>query len=170
LSRAPRQPSAYNLFMKTEVARIKQENTGLSHKEAFKEAARNWGTSAANPQKRGRIFGGEDDDEYGEEGEEIKDEGEDGQQEGEEGVADGAAPENGEADAPGEVLSEEPKEGVQASDSEAAIAATGGEGGGGEVGEVGEDDAADEGEDDLDDEGDEDEEGADGFAEDAAQA
>merc|ERR1719409_1348800 len=52
LNRAPRQPSQYNLFMKTEVARIKQVQPDLSHKEAFKEAARNWGVSDQNPQKR----------------------------------------------------------------------------------------------------------------------
>jgi hypothetical protein len=45
LNRAPRQPSAYNLFMKTEIARIKGLQPELSHKEAFKEAAKNWGLS-----------------------------------------------------------------------------------------------------------------------------
>merc|ERR1719409_751581 len=59
LNRAPRQPSQYNLFMKTEVARIKQVQPELSHKEAFKEAARNWGVSDQNPQKR-QALGGED--------------------------------------------------------------------------------------------------------------
>ena len=58
LNRAPRQPSQYNLFMKTEVARIKQVQPELSHKEAFKEAARNWGVSDANPQKRVSLDGG----------------------------------------------------------------------------------------------------------------
>jgi hypothetical protein len=51
--RAPRPPSAYNLFMKDEVARLKAASSELTHKEAFKEAARNWGTAEANPQRRG---------------------------------------------------------------------------------------------------------------------
>merc|ERR1719409_1580062 len=62
LNRAPRQPSQYNLFMKTEVARIKQLMPELSHKEAFKEAARNWGVSDANPQKRVSLDGGTGDE------------------------------------------------------------------------------------------------------------
>jgi hypothetical protein len=47
--RAPRAPSAYNLFMKTEVARIKVVQPELSHKDAFREAARNWGNAEQNP-------------------------------------------------------------------------------------------------------------------------
>lgn len=80
MNRAPRQPSAYNLFMKTEVARIKQENAGLSHKEAFKEAARNWGSADANPQKRPRedgLLGGPDEEDLG------KDDGEEGEEDAE---------------------------------------------------------------------------------------
>jgi len=45
----PRAPSAYNIFMREEVARIKQTRTDLAHKEVFKEAARNWATAPENP-------------------------------------------------------------------------------------------------------------------------
>ena len=45
---APRQLSKYNLFMKVEIARIKQLHPQLTHKEAFKEAAKNWGASAVS--------------------------------------------------------------------------------------------------------------------------
>ncbi len=34
---------------------VPQSNSALTHKEAFKEAARNWGLSDANPQKRARL-------------------------------------------------------------------------------------------------------------------
>lgn len=43
----PRQPSQYNLFMKEEIARIKQSQPELVHKEAFREAARNWRAASA---------------------------------------------------------------------------------------------------------------------------
>jgi hypothetical protein len=36
-----RQPSAYNLFMKAEIQRVKAENPSLSHKEAFSKAVQN---------------------------------------------------------------------------------------------------------------------------------
>ncbi|KAJ3095708.1 hypothetical protein HDU97_006594 [Phlyctochytrium planicorne] len=44
-----REPSAYNLFMKTELPRIKKNDASLSHKDAFKLAAANWKTAAENP-------------------------------------------------------------------------------------------------------------------------
>ena len=50
LNCAPRAREQYNLFMKTEVACIKQLRPELTHKEAFKEAARNWSMSDQNPQ------------------------------------------------------------------------------------------------------------------------
>lgn len=34
--------SAYNMFMKSEIGKVKRANPALSHKEAFSEAARNW--------------------------------------------------------------------------------------------------------------------------------
>jgi len=40
--------SAYNVFMKSEVARVKAEWPELPHREAFKMAAQNWQTSAAD--------------------------------------------------------------------------------------------------------------------------
>ena len=38
----PRAPSAYNLFMKSELAKVKAKNPSLSHKEAFTVAASSW--------------------------------------------------------------------------------------------------------------------------------
>ena len=69
-----------------------QENTTLSHKEAFKEAARNWGSAEANPQKRPR----EESLQIGGEGDIPKEEGEEGvdeDEDGEEGIVS-----NGNAD------------------------------------------------------------------------
>ena len=37
-----RAPTAYNWFMKEEIARLKEADSSLSHKEAFKKAADNW--------------------------------------------------------------------------------------------------------------------------------
>ena len=47
-AKAKRAPSAYNVFMKTEIAKVKKANPGFDHKEAFKAAAGNWKGSAAN--------------------------------------------------------------------------------------------------------------------------
>lgn len=41
IEKKPRAPSAYNIFMKTEVSKVKAENPKLDHKEAFKVAAAN---------------------------------------------------------------------------------------------------------------------------------
>lgn len=41
VEKKPRAPSAYNIFMKTEVSKVKAENPKLDHKEAFKVAAAN---------------------------------------------------------------------------------------------------------------------------------
>lgn len=46
-----RAPSAYNLFMKSELAKVKAKNPTLNHKEAFTAAANNWKNSSANPNK-----------------------------------------------------------------------------------------------------------------------
>lgn len=37
-----RKPTAYNLHMKKEMARIKKENPGIDHTKAFKMAASTW--------------------------------------------------------------------------------------------------------------------------------
>ena len=40
--RAPRQPTAFNLFMKAEVVRVRAEKPGLGPKEVFTECAAGW--------------------------------------------------------------------------------------------------------------------------------
>ena len=47
--------SAYNVFMKSEVARVKAEWPELPHREAFKMAAQNWQTSAADTAAASRL-------------------------------------------------------------------------------------------------------------------
>lgn len=49
--KAPKKLSAYNVFMKTELAKVKAANPKLDHKEAFKVAAGNWKNSPQNPKK-----------------------------------------------------------------------------------------------------------------------
>ncbi|OMJ26777.1 putative axial regulator YABBY 2 [Smittium culicis] len=44
-----RKLSAYNLFMRTELSRVKVTNPTVSHKDAFKLAALNWKSSEQNP-------------------------------------------------------------------------------------------------------------------------
>ncbi|KAJ3213826.1 hypothetical protein HK099_007171 [Clydaea vesicula] len=41
--------SPYTAFMKTEIPKVKAGDAALSHKEAFKQAAKNWATSDKNP-------------------------------------------------------------------------------------------------------------------------
>jgi len=41
--------SAYNVFMKNELAKLKSKNPDQPHKERFKAAAASWGTSKENP-------------------------------------------------------------------------------------------------------------------------
>ena len=41
-AKVPRAPSAYNLFMKKEIAAVKKANPKLDHKAAFTKAAGNW--------------------------------------------------------------------------------------------------------------------------------
>ena len=50
--KAPKKPSPYNTFMKSEIAKVKKDNPKLDHKEAFKKAAANWKTSSQNPNKK----------------------------------------------------------------------------------------------------------------------
>ncbi|KAJ2489785.1 hypothetical protein IWW37_003700 [Coemansia sp. RSA 2050] len=41
--------SKYNIYMKTELAKVKSTNPGMNHRDAFKEAASHWKTSPENP-------------------------------------------------------------------------------------------------------------------------
>ena len=41
-----RKPSAFNLFMKTEIKKVKQAHPKMSHQQAFKTAAHNWKSSS----------------------------------------------------------------------------------------------------------------------------
>jgi len=52
----PRALSAYNVFMKGEVANVKSEHPELPHREAFKLAAERWQSSPMNPQNGGDRF------------------------------------------------------------------------------------------------------------------
>ena len=52
----PRTLSAYNVFMKSEVAKVKNEHPQLAHREAFKLAAEHWQSSPMNPQNGGERF------------------------------------------------------------------------------------------------------------------
>eukprot|EP00602_Paraphysomonas_sp_CaronLab_P009653 CAMPEP_0185023104 /NCGR_PEP_ID=MMETSP1103-20130426/5795_1 /TAXON_ID=36769 /ORGANISM="Paraphysomonas bandaiensis, Strain Caron Lab Isolate" /LENGTH=69 /DNA_ID=CAMNT_0027555527 /DNA_START=73 /DNA_END=282 /DNA_ORIENTATION=+ len=47
--KSKRAPSAYNIFMKAEIAKVKKANPGFDHKEAFKAAAGHWKTAKENP-------------------------------------------------------------------------------------------------------------------------
>jgi hypothetical protein len=40
--KTPRLPSAYNIFMKKELTKLKEQNPQMDHKERFKLAANNW--------------------------------------------------------------------------------------------------------------------------------
>ena len=60
-NRAPRPKSAYNLFMKAMVGRLKREHPAAAHKEAFTEAARLWTRSprdGSTPVDTSSHFGG----------------------------------------------------------------------------------------------------------------
>ncbi len=46
-----REPSPYNLFMKSEMAKLKKEHPNMPHKELFTKAASNWKNSPSNPKK-----------------------------------------------------------------------------------------------------------------------
>lgn len=48
----PRKLSAYNVFMKAEIAKVKKAKPMLEHKLAFKQAADNWATSGMNPKNK----------------------------------------------------------------------------------------------------------------------
>ena len=38
----PRKLSAYNIFMKSEISRVKKENSNMNHKDAFRKTASNF--------------------------------------------------------------------------------------------------------------------------------
>ncbi|KAI8645533.1 hypothetical protein BD408DRAFT_65612 [Parasitella parasitica] len=44
-----RKASAYNVFIKSEIAKVKKEYPEMSHKDVFKKAASNWSHSPSNP-------------------------------------------------------------------------------------------------------------------------
>ena len=50
--KAPREPSAYNIFMKSEIAKVKKDKPDLDHKSAFAEAASHWKDSKDNPKNK----------------------------------------------------------------------------------------------------------------------
>ncbi|EAU92606.1 hypothetical protein CC1G_06617 [Coprinopsis cinerea okayama7 len=41
--------TAFNLFMKTEMARLKETEPDMTHKDRFKQATENWKNSPKNP-------------------------------------------------------------------------------------------------------------------------
>ena len=47
-----RKVSAYNTFIKSEIAKVKKENPELPHKDVFKKAASNWASSPNNPKSK----------------------------------------------------------------------------------------------------------------------
>ncbi|CAE6457255.1 unnamed protein product [Rhizoctonia solani] len=44
--------SPYNVYMKSELARLKEKNPEMSHKERFKMAATSWADSSENPKNQ----------------------------------------------------------------------------------------------------------------------
>ncbi|KAF9055954.1 hypothetical protein BJ165DRAFT_1429748 [Panaeolus papilionaceus] len=46
---AKKKLSAFNKFMQTEMARLKEEEPDMQHKDRFKLATSNWKTSKSNP-------------------------------------------------------------------------------------------------------------------------
>ncbi|CAG8543702.1 7216_t:CDS:2 [Ambispora gerdemannii] len=51
-SGATRKPSPYNMYMKSELPKVKADNPGLDHKQAFKMAAARWKDSPENPKNQ----------------------------------------------------------------------------------------------------------------------
>ncbi|GAA5813876.1 hypothetical protein MFLAVUS_007363 [Mucor flavus] len=50
--KSPKKLSPYNMFMKTELSKVKEVTPGISHKDAFKKAAQNWATASENPKNK----------------------------------------------------------------------------------------------------------------------
>jgi len=49
---AKKKSSPYNVFMKNELAKLKEKNPDMPHKERFKLAASSWGTAKENPKNK----------------------------------------------------------------------------------------------------------------------
>ncbi|KAG6911333.1 hypothetical protein DXG01_001004 [Tephrocybe rancida] len=43
--------TAFNKFMQTEMARLREDEPDISHKDRFKQATANWKTAKENPNK-----------------------------------------------------------------------------------------------------------------------
>ncbi|KAI7863250.1 uncharacterized protein EV154DRAFT_534834 [Mucor mucedo] len=52
IKKSAKKMTPYNLFMKTELGRVKETTPGITHKDAFKQAAQNWAKSAENPKNK----------------------------------------------------------------------------------------------------------------------
>ncbi|OIR58108.1 MAG: uncharacterized protein A8A55_1126 [Amphiamblys sp. WSBS2006] len=48
----PRVSSAYNFYMKEELARVKAKTPEISHRDAFRKAAENWASATENPKNK----------------------------------------------------------------------------------------------------------------------
>ncbi|KAJ3011426.1 hypothetical protein HKX48_006843 [Thoreauomyces humboldtii] len=44
--------SLYNQYMKAELPKVKAKDTTLTHREAFKKCAENWGSAPENPKNK----------------------------------------------------------------------------------------------------------------------
>ena len=49
--KVPRKATAYNIFLKKELVKVKKENKDLTHKEAWAQATKNW---AGEKEKNGK--------------------------------------------------------------------------------------------------------------------
>ncbi|ORZ06872.1 hypothetical protein BCR42DRAFT_426618 [Absidia repens] len=47
-----KRPSPYNMYMKAELGKVKKDNPGMTHKEAFKKVAESWATAPENPKNK----------------------------------------------------------------------------------------------------------------------
>ncbi|KAI9096557.1 hypothetical protein DFS34DRAFT_581259, partial [Phlyctochytrium arcticum] len=52
LAPSKRGASPYNMFMKTELTKVKADTPGIGHKEAFKVAASHWKDAPENPKNQ----------------------------------------------------------------------------------------------------------------------
>ena len=53
--RPKKAPTAYNLFVKAELAKIRREHPGMDHKDAFRLAASRWADAPQNPKSDGQA-------------------------------------------------------------------------------------------------------------------
>ncbi|KZO92748.1 hypothetical protein CALVIDRAFT_567050 [Calocera viscosa TUFC12733] len=49
---AKKKSSPYNVFMKNELAKLKEKHPDMPHKERFKTAASSWATAKENPKNK----------------------------------------------------------------------------------------------------------------------